>query len=492
MNVKASSLKSIRQRRRWKFAVGTNVMVSLILAVGLVVLLNAFSSRYYSRTDISGLGLYSLSDTTRSLLRDLSSRVDIIVFYQRGEASMRDVDALLREYQYHSPLVRVEYVDPHRHLGRAEELMRRFEVTEPNVIIFHSEGRHRVLSAEDLVEYDFSTVRDGAARTDFAGERAFSSAIHGVTQASMPKVYFLSGHGERRMDNFDPYVGFSAIAKRMRRDNAELEVLLLGETPRIPDDADALIVAGPNRRISQPELDLIHGYLEQSGRVMVLVDSMTRTGLETVLARWGVLLGDDVVVDPERTLTGRELFVTEYGFHPITERIRGVTSVFYMPRSVEPMPRQAALTAEQADKPHVTVLAATSESGWAERDPDQMPMRLDAEIDKPGPISFAVAVERGPVPGIDVQIRSTRMVVFGDSGFVSNGGLTGGDEDFFMSAFNWLLERDERMGVAPKPIDRVRLVLDKQQIRHAFWITVVAMPGAVGLLGLVVWRRRRR
>ncbi len=494
MDTQAIARKTIRQRRRWKTAVGLNVLLSLSLALLLVALLNGLASRSYLRTDVSRASLYTLSDKTRRLLGALTNTVDVIVFFQRGEALYHDIESLVREYQYHSPALRVEYVDPDRNLARTEELARRYEVDEPNVVIVHRQGRSRMLSATDFVQYDFSAVREGMApaRAAFTGEQALSSAIHGVTQTHKPKVYFLSGHGERRIDNFDPFVGYSSVAKQMRRDNVELETLVLGETPVIPDDTDVLIIAGPNRRISQPELDLIHGYLEESGRVMMLIDSLTRTGLETVLARWGVSLGDDVVVDPSRTLTGRELFVTDYGFHPITDRIRGVTSVFYMPRSVESIPRRIASSSDQVDKPHVSMLAASSPSGWAERDPDQTPMRFDPDMDRAGPISIAVAVERGPVPGIDVQIRSTRMVVFGDSGFVSNGGLTGGDEDFFMSAFNWLLERDELMATTPRPLTTVWLVLDRGQIRRLFWTAVIGMPALVGLLGCLVWRRRRR
>ncbi len=494
MDTQAITRKTIRQRRRWKTAIGLNVLVSLGLALLLVGLLNGLASRYYWRTDVSRTSLYTLSDKTQYLLGALINTVDVIVFFQRGQEIYHDIENLVREYQYHGSALRVEYVDPDRNLARTEELARRYGVDEPNVVIVHSQGRSRILSAADIVQYDFSGVREGMApaRVSFAGEQALSSAIHGVTQAHMPKVYFLSGHGERRIDNFDPFVGFSSIAKQLRLDNVELETLVLGETPRIPEDTDVLIIAGPSRRISQPELDLIHAYLEQSGRVMMLIDSLTRTGLETVLARWGVLLGDDVVIDPSRTLTGRELFITEYGLHPITDRIRGVTSVFYMPRSVEPMPRRIASSSDQVDKPYVSILATTSSSGWAERDPDQTPVRFDPGIDRAGPISIAVAVERGPVPGIDVQIRSTRMVVFGDSGFVSNGGLTGGDKDFFMSAFNWLLERDELMATTPRPLSTVRLVLDKQQIRQLFWTAAIGMPAVVGLLGcLVGWRRRR-
>jgi ABC-type uncharacterized transport system involved in gliding motility auxiliary subunit len=486
--------RTIRKRRRWKQAVAANVGVAVLLAALLMLLVNALAFRFYWRTDFSRTRLYELSEKTRSIVAGLEQPVDVLVFFQRGDELFHDVENSLREYQYASDLIRVEYIDPDRNLARAEELGQRFDVQGPNVVVFHQAGRHMQLGVTDLMEYDFSGARQGLApaRLRFRGEQAFSSALHHVTQAEEPIVYFLAGHGERRIDNFDPFVGYSSIARRMRRDNIELETLVLGQVTGIPEDAAALIIAGPSRRLTQPELDLIDAYLERSGRVMVLLDSLTRSGLETVLERWGVGVGDDVVIDATRTLTGRELFVTDYGVHPITSGIRGMTTVFYSPRSVVSLWAPGAVTSDQADKPHVTVLASSSASGWAERDPEQTPVRFDAGTDMSGPVSVAVAVERGPVAGIDVQIRSARLVVFGDSSFVSNGALTGGDEDFFMHALHWLLDLDELMALAPRDLDEIRLVLDRRQIRWLQKWTLGALPGFVAVLGVLVWLRRRR
>ena len=63
------------------------------------------------------------------------------------------------------------------------------------------------------------------------------------------------------------------------------------------------------------------------------------------------------------------------------------------------------------------------------------------------------------------------MVVFGDSDFVSNGALAGGDQDLFMSALNWLLDREELMAIAPKPIEEIKLSLTRKQLNIGlrFW-----------------------
>jgi len=486
--------RAIRRRQGRRMVIGINVIASLLLSISCLVLLNLLASSRPFRVDLGRSGFYTLSDKSISLLQSIKDPVEVKIFYQRGQDVLRDIEALMDGYRYQAPLMQVEYIDPDRHLARAEELAARFGVKQPNVVIFHHKARTRIVSTEEILEYDFSAVRQGVApaRASFRGEQAFTSALLAITQERTPVVYFLTGHGERRPDNFDPFTGYSSIAKGLARDRIEVRMLNLGETQSVPADCDALIIAGPTRRIAQPELDLIGAYLDRSGRVLMMIDALKRTGLESLLLRWGVQLGDDIVVDPGRTITGREIFVTQYGFHPITERIQGLTSIFHLPRSVLPVQTPATGASAQADRPHATILATTSERGWAERAPDLAPMRFDPDVDMPGPVPIAVAVERGPVAGIDVQIRSSRLVVVGDSAFVSNGALTGGDEDFFMSALNWLLDRDLLMAIAPKSYEDARLLLDRDDLRRLFMLFVVALPGGTILLGLLVHVRRRK
>lgn len=481
--------------RAWgkrKFAISVNTLVALGLAILLVLMVNYLSYRHNFRMDWSRSRYYSLSDKTLSLLSGLTNRIDAVVFFQPGHEAYEDIHNLLKEYEYATPQVRVEWVDPDRDIARTEELMRKYQVDQANVVVFDAGGRSKYVAARDIAEYDYTPVQFGQPpeRVMFKGEQAFSSAIQSITETRRQIVYFLQGHGERDVDSFNRAAGYSSLAQEISRDNADVRKLTLGEAQAIPEDCDALVIAGPQKRISEQELGIIRNYLEQKGRLLVMLDAMTQTGLEPLMADWGVRLSDDVVVDATRTLSGRELFITKYEMHPITGKLAGETSILYLPRSVEP-----AVSAEEAggspDKPRVLPLAKCSEAGWAESDLAQNPMKFDAETDRPGPVSVAVAAERGPVPGIDVQIRPTRLVVFGDSDFVSNSALTGGNTDFFLSALNWLLERSELMAIAPKPIEQNRLTLTDIQLRMLHWILVVAMPLLVAAAGGLVWLRRR-
>lgn len=484
--------KSIRQHTRQRVSFGLNTVATVLLAAVLTGLVNYLAHRHYARADWSRAQFYGLSDKTLSLLAGLSNDVNVVVFFQADDPRYEDVQNLLKEYELATRHIRLDRVDPNRDLGRAEELARRYQVNQLNVVVFECDGRTKFVSADDLQDVDYSGVMRGEAPqpTSFKGEQAFSSAIQSITQSRPPVVYFLRGHGERDINDRDPYSGYSGLAQQIRRDNAVVKDLALGETRGIPPDADAVIVPGPTKTLAAPELEVLRAWLDNSGRLMVLLDTGPTCGLHGLFEAWSIRVANDVVVDPTRTLSGLDLFVDDYGMHPITRNLRNMTSVFYLPRSIEPAAPPADAP-RPADQPQVDSIARSSPDSWAESDLEQKPMKFEAARDRKGPVSLAVAAERGPVAGVDVDIRPSRLVVFGDTDFLSNGALSGGNVDLFLSALNWLLERDQLMAIAPKPVEETRLVMTQRQVNRLFWLVVLVIPGLVAVLGTGVWLRRR-
>jgi hypothetical protein len=474
-----------------KWMEGANVAAAILLAAVVVVLLNVVASRHPLRANWSRSAFYELSEKTDSLLSSVTSRVDVLVFCRPRHDAYADLERLLQEYRYACPSLRVEWIDPDRDFARAEQIVSEFGVEQANLVLVRAGDRVQSVEADDLIEYDSEGVEKGAApdRAAFRGEALLTSAIHSVLQETAPVVCFVTGHGERDPEDFDVREGYSRIARIIERDNMEIRKADLA-SGGLPPACDALILAGPTRRLAQPELDLLAEVLESSGRVMLLVDAGVDTGLNSVLDDWGLRLGNDVVVDATRTLTGRELFLNQYTDHAITRPLAGLTSIMYMPRSVRPLPEGAGGAA--ADRPLVRILTGCTEQGWGETDWDQNPMRFDPAADAPGPLGVAAAVERGPAGALDVVIRPTRLVVFGDSDFAANRGLAGANADLFMSALNWLLEREEMIALAPKPYETARLVMTRGRLNLLGWIAMGGIPALVAAAGAIVWLRRRR
>jgi ABC-type uncharacterized transport system involved in gliding motility auxiliary subunit len=488
--------KSTAQGRKLKFAITLNTGLALALAAALFGMANYASFRHYKRLDVSKNKLYQLSDKSLGLLKSLTNTIDVVVFFQPGQEIYEDVDNLLKEYQDASKHIRVQKIDPDRDLAKTELLAKKYQVSRANTVVFDNNGRTKFVTADEIVDMDYSGMQMGMPprKTGFKGEQAFSSAIMTITQSKTPTIYFLQGHGEHDPDSFDRTKGYSGLAREVKRDNVTLKKLTLGEQQKaIPADCDALIIAGPQKQLAPAEVEQVRAFLAKNGRALFLLDALTETGLAPLLKEWGVAVGDDVVIDPTRTMSGNELFVTQYERHPITEKLEGVNSILYLPRSITAVEEAAPGPDAAPDKPRVTTLIKCTADGWGETTPEQNPVRFDAAVDHKGPLGVAVAVEKGSAPGaLDTQIKPVRLVVFGDSGFLANSAVgAGGGLDLFQSSLNWLLDRKELMAIAPKTVAEYRLVLDARQLMALGWAVIGGLPALIAILGIAVWLRRR-
>ncbi len=484
-----SAREGLARQSRWRRCRRRHAAAALALATAVAGMLHYLAARHYGRWDFSRAGFYRLSTKTENLLAALTDDVEITVLLKGGHPDRDDVQNLLREYQLRSPHIRIARIDPDRDPARMEQLLRRVPVTDPNVVIFAVGDRTRVVAEKEWIELeakDPSAPKPEWRRRAFRGEAAFSSAIHSLVRSERPIVYFLEGNGEKSIESAEPGAGLSHLDRLIRQDNIETRTLRLDETRRVPSDAAALVMAGPRRRLPQPALDMIQDYLERQGRAILLLSSRTSTGLEELLRRWGVRVGDDIVIDPEQTLSGLEVVVGPYPEHPITAALGRVAAVFYRPRSVEPL-----AGGTEADRPRLMPLATTSARGWAETDFDEPTPRFDPGRDRPGPVTIALAIERGAA-GLNVQLKPTRIVVFGDAEFVADGALRSANGDFFLGALHWLIERPELMGIAPKPIEEMRLVLTSRQRRQVAVWALLIWPGIFAAIGFAVRAVRRR
>ncbi|HMO50614.1 MAG TPA: GldG family protein [Kiritimatiellia bacterium] len=483
-----------RSRRRWLS--GLHGAASILLMFILIVMVNYLSSRHYARFDWSRDRFFALSGKSVALLGQLEEPIHVTVFIQPQHELYHhvydDVLHVLREYEYASGnRLTVERIDPDRHPGKAEAFMSRYDLDRPNVVVFSSGSRYRVVQAEDVTDMDYEPLLRGnlPEKIAFRGEQVFTSAIFSLVEADPPRVYFLQGHGERDFDDHDEYVGLSRIGQWIRRDHIELTPFSFLTRTSLPDDADALIIAGPSRAYSTAEIERITAFAQRAGRILLMLTAETDAGFAPLLRSWGIDSFNNLVIDPVRTLSGFDVLTAGYGDHPITERLKTLNTVFFWPRA---LPLMDDRREGGGDLFQAVPLAFSSPESWAERDTEARPHRFDPERDIRGPLPLAVAVERAGDVTATMNIQASRVVIFGDADFVSNSGLSGGNGDFFLSALNWILERDYLLDIAPRPFEEIKLMMDRRQLQSLFWFVVVVIPAAVTAAGLLVrWRRRR-
>ena len=122
-----------------------------------------------------------------------------------------------------------------------------------------------------------------------------------VTREGKRIVYVVQGHGEHELGSSER-AGFSEAKGALEKSNYEVKSLALALKAAIPDDAAVVVIAGPRTDLFAPEVDALDRYLAKGGKVLAMVDppfpgKMQDAVIKRFLGRWGVELGDNLVVE---------------------------------------------------------------------------------------------------------------------------------------------------------------------------------------------------
>ncbi len=435
-------------------------VLAVILGAALTVLLVTVAYRVNFTWENPVDHLLSVSARTSRMLSESQGSIRVACFMDRRHPMFRPVSRLLRGLSAASRRVagaeiRVEYVDPHWDLARASQLTSQ-NIPE-NALVFERQRRRVVVTLDDMLteksalmgpgnsdnpdnrdnRMPWETKRAGRDLGIFRGESVCASAI---ARLALPNertvVYWLTGHGEARMDDYDSIYGFSTVAREVARDGFELRELALPGHDTVPADCSVLVAAGPRKAFTARELDILSTYLQRGGRLLLLLNPSAENNFKPLMSQWGVELTDKIAVSG-KTLTGDEVYCTRFGDHYVTRDLSGVSVVFGHPLCVAV--RQEVTIG--LDRPKVTLLTLSDDDGWGESEPEARPRVFDPARDLPGPVAMAAAVEWGGNVASDVAFRPTRICVFGEHDFVMNGVLASranANRDLFVNAVAWL------------------------------------------------------
>ena len=473
-----------------KVFAASNTGLSVVLVVALVGMVNWLGYRHYVRGDWTSSKIYSLSEKTKNVLKGVTADVRAVVLMTPSTPLFSETKELLQRYQAASPHVKVEFIDPERDPLRTRALAKEFAVSTANTVVFASGDRKKYVTSDQLAEYDYSGMQMGQApkMKGFKGEEQFTSAILGVVNPKVPKVYFTTGHGEHDPDGMGQE-GYSQLKDTMKRDNLDVEKtsLLSGS---VPADCDLLVIAGPTAPFGENEKTTLKAYLDKGGRALVMLDPVLGnrsrpSGLEDLLKGYGVQTDNDIVIDPSRKLPFFDLsavYVTDFRSHPVVDGMQGLAVLLPVARSV---------TTTSAAGATSTILLTTSDQGWGETDLAGIlagkPVAKD-DKDIKGPVSLGVAAQSEK----DKE-KGWRMVVFGNSAFAANAQVpNAGNINLAENAVNWLVEREQALGIAPRAPEQVQLFLSAAQMRRILLISLVGLPACAIGLGVALWWRRRR
>ncbi|MFH1612752.1 MAG: GldG family protein, partial [bacterium] len=447
----------------------SNLGITIIAVIGIIIVCNLLSSKYHKRLDLTLLKLFSLSPQTEKILENLKKEVVITCFFQKGDARKTVVENILKEYKNKNSKIKINFVDPDIEIQKAVS----YKIREYGTLVFECGTRRKDINVW--------------------GEQEITSTIFKIMKEEEKnyKIYFLTGHGEYDYDTDDMMIGASNIKEPLKKEGYELEKLNLLENKEqgqeIPKDCNILVVFGPKKDLAKEEKEIIKKYVENKGKLFLLLDPKPSPGLTDLAKNWGVEIKDDMVIDKSLNFQQNPLIPTinTYGFHQITKEFREkkIMSMYPLSRSIDfDYNSQKGFTFFK--------LLETTRNSWGEVNIDFTKTPVQDERDIFGPLIIGVALEKNFKE--EDKNETSRIVIIGDADFASNRCIgIWCNLDVFMNSINWLSEEEALISIRAKDLTIKKVEFSNRQQKNIFYSCVIILPFLIILGGTIVWWRRR-
>ncbi|HXV28217.1 MAG TPA: Gldg family protein [bacterium] len=449
------------------------VSVVLLATLAMVTIMVTRNNR---RWDLTGQKIYSLSSATLDLLQQMRpKKVEVYAFFAQDDPNKNDFEIFLKECKLQHNRFEYRFYDP----DRVPQLAKRWRIKEIQTVIIRYEGREeRIINPH---------------------EQTFANALLRLVNPRVTPVCFVTGHGEAGLWG-EERNGLKLFREALEENNYAVHEILLARD-KVPDFCQVMIVPGPQRDWSAEEFTHLRQTFEAGKSILFLLDPVdpgTGQSFDDFMKNFGIRLGADVIVDKMSRMVGGDFlvpFVNQYA------QDQPVTAAFEM-ATFFPVARSVQLANKIPAGLAVSALAFSGSGSWAETNLatlEKGEAAFEAETDFPGPIPIAVVIEKIESASeadkalVERKIHLGRMVVVGDSDFITNAYLDlAGNKDFVLRAVQWLSKDDRSVSIAKSAPQFQALFLDTQKRLLLLSTTILGYPLSFLLLGAVSTFLRRR
>jgi hypothetical protein len=284
----------------------------------------------------------------------------------------------------------------------------------------------------------------------------------------------------------------------IENENIKFQELNLLDQPAIPTDVNAVMIVGPQYDFSDREMQVLRDFWDKQGRILVFIDPAANTPrLRAFLDEVGIKVNDDRLMVFVRTGIQELALTRDVQAHflsgsPITRRLADVRAIFVGGTASMTLDPNRA----RAINVRLEPLIQAEKGYFAESDynsDNQAKLQADAQKAGDVPLTIAASAEKGGSADARVQVNSGRLVAVTNATFVQDSAIMQDQAalDFVSGAVNWLLSREQMIGIAPKIPKPLTFSLDPEALRRLRWIVLVLLPLIPAAVGTVVWWQRR-
>ena len=468
------------------FRVGGYSVIAAAIVIAIVIVANVVVNALPTNIkmiDLSQNLLYSFSDQTRKIVSEADRQVVIYWICQAGYENST-LENVLDRYEELSDKLSVVPIDTNNNPTFAETY--NLSEVSNNSLLVASDLRFRYIDAAEIIETTGMYDKDGnylGTSASLDGEQEITSAINYCLMKTLPKVYQTTGHGESYLP--ERYVD---AVERLNLTIEDLNLLLTG----IPADCDTLMMIDPKGDISRNEYELLSGYLEKGGRMILVTSPRTaeRPNIDELMSDYCMREETGILAEGDSTMYAaaydQRYLLPEMTKHTITQPLIDNRYVVFMPIS------SGIVRYGNSDYITLTRLLTTSSSSYSKVAGYQMSTVEMEEGDLKASYGVCVLAEK---VSPDYSNDDTMVVWFSSASIVDekvDTMVSGGNMDMFLNSLSYICEQTNSISIHSKSLNYRYLNVSGAAATLWSVILIGVIPVACLTVGLVIFLRRRK
>lgn len=346
-------------------------------------------------------------------------------------------------------------------------------------------------------------------------EAEVSAALKRLLQAKMPKITFVNGDGERKIDKkgdreYKTVTSDKTFRYALINQGFDVDTLSLS-TQDIPENIKALVIADPQNELSAIAIQKIKVYIAKGGNLLIAGEPGRQQMLNPLLKTLGVQLMNGMLIQQSRdfapTLVLPHLTKSAIGLSQLLDRpsidtlpvsMNGVAGLSYHDTSgfhAQPLlvTKAGAVMNTTRRNPDLDIVNSKEEtslglSGRMKAKPSVLP---DNKNNPKEVFTTTLGLTRR------INGKEQRIIISGDADLLSNSELVRSQPkvanfSFNTSLFSWLDDGEYPVNTSRPDAkdDRVTVTTDQMPFLKVVYIYI--LPGLILIFGAIFLIRRKR
>ena len=322
-----------------------NQIIAFAITLAIIVVVNIIGSFIYTRFDLTSEKRYTLSDTSKEILRNLDDYVYFRIYlegeFPAGFKKLRkETKEMLDEFRAYSKFIDYDFINPSESNDPAErtetyKILYQSGLNPTELAIQSKDGAQQIViwpgalvsyqnkeMPLDLLDTQVGKSSEAALNNSAQNlEYKFITAIKDLSQLKKANVAFIEGHGE--LNENEVYDITQSLSKKYNVSRVAIneQITSLNRRTETQDSSilinsnyDAIIIAKPTKPFSEKDKFIIDQYIMRGGKVLWLVDPVFATmdslqssestmgntlnlNLDDMFFKYGVRLNKNILLD---------------------------------------------------------------------------------------------------------------------------------------------------------------------------------------------------